>query len=278
MTTAIQIGYHAPCADGFAAAWVAWKKFGEQADYFPLQYGKPWPENMGGAEREVYLLDFSYPRDLLMDLKNRSRSLLVLDHHASAQRELEGLKFAQFDMERSGARMAWDHFFPGQTTPALVAYVEDRDLWRFRLPFSREVSAALSSYPMEFALWEKLAADLPRLQEEGVICLRVLQSLTERICARMRWVQLGEYRVPSANTPVLGSEVGERLLQAHPQAPFVACYFQQEDGKQVWGLRSRDGFDVSRVAARYGGGGHAQAAGFAVKPSQDPDWPASSVA
>lgn len=62
----------------------------------------------------------------------------------------------RFDMNKSGGRLAWEHFFPGKPSPWLVDYTEARDLWTFHLPFSKEVSAAIASYPMDFAVWNHL--------------------------------------------------------------------------------------------------------------------------
>jgi len=46
-----------------------------------------------------------------------------------------------------------------------------------------------------------------------------------------------------------------------PEAPFAGYYFDRKDARQ-FGFRSHNGFDVSAVCKRYGGGGHAAAAGF----------------
>ena len=97
--------FHANCNDGFGAAWVAHRKFGSDAKYQPVQYGDAPPRNVEG--REVYILDFSYKRDVLLALHEQAESLLVLDHHMTAKDDLEGLEFAQFDLERSGATIAW---------------------------------------------------------------------------------------------------------------------------------------------------------------------------
>ena len=60
------------------------------------------------------------------------------------------------------------------------------------------------------------------------------------------------------------SEHVGRLLEKNPDALFAAGYFQRADRKWQFSLRSREGFDVSEVAKKYGGGGHAPAAGFEV--------------
>lgn len=288
--------YHGNCPDGFAAATAAWLKLGDEAEYIPVSYGEPMPplETLG----KVFILDFSYPRAELLALAQRMERVVVLDHHATAQADLAGLDLPGeeseivFDMERSGAALAWE-FFHGDELPELVLYVEDRDLWRFRLPRSREVSCAVRSHPMEFDLWagwmEGGGAAMKELAGEGAACLRLMNQQVDAMARNHRWVLLNSDRwvqffsglapglpagklgssavwwcVPVANASVFFSEVGERLLQRHPEAPFAAYYFDRADGRQQWGLRSRPDFDCSVVARAFGGGGHRQASGFVI--------------
>jgi len=128
--------YHESCPDGAAAAWAAWRQFGSNAEYFPVNYGKPMPVMEDGAE--IYVLDFSYPRQQLIDLAKRSTLVTVLDHHATAEKDLAGLEMElrskmdnphkiHFDMTKSGAVLAWEHFFPDVPVPEILAYIQDRD-------------------------------------------------------------------------------------------------------------------------------------------------------
>jgi oligoribonuclease NrnB/cAMP/cGMP phosphodiesterase (DHH superfamily) len=160
--------YHGNCPDGFGAALAAWMKFGQDAEYIPVSYGKPMPA-MDSFSR-VYILDFSYKRQELIELKERMFAVRVLDHHHTAEQELKGLEFAQFDMTRSGAVMAWRHFHPDIHTPLFFSYLEDRDLWRFKLEKSREVSCALRSYPYVFQVWLNLVHEMELLKRRGRRC------------------------------------------------------------------------------------------------------------
>jgi len=250
--------YHAFCADGFGAAWAAWKRFGEGALYLPVQHGAPPPPIPAGSE--VYILDFSYPRAETEAIHARASSLRVIDHHRTAEEELRGLDFAHFDNEKSGAVLSWEFFHPGETVPDILRYVMDRDLWLHRLPRSREVFAGLSSYPMDFEVWSAL--DVAALAEEGKAILRYQRELVSLLCASARLEELAGYRVPVVNAPFLGTEVGEELLKRYPEARFVAIYFDRGDGKRQWSLRSREDFDVAVVARLFQNGGHRQAAGF----------------
>ncbi|HLE70380.1 MAG TPA: phosphoesterase [Vicinamibacteria bacterium] len=250
--------YHAFCADGFGAAWAAWKRLGDGASYVPVQHGVPPPPIPAGSE--VYILDFAYSRAETEAIHERASTLRVIDHHRTAEEELRGLDYAIFDNQKSGAVLSWEFFHPGEPVPEILRYVMDRDLWLHQLPRSREVFSGLSSYPMDFEVWSAL--DVERLAEEGTVSLRYQSELVGLVCASVRMETLAGYRVPVVNAPLLGSEVGEELLKRYPEAPFVAIYFDRGDGKRQWSLRSREDFDVAVVARLFQNGGHRQAAGF----------------
>jgi uncharacterized protein len=259
--------YHAACADGFGAAFAAWTVLKDSAVYIPVQYGQPYPPEIEGGVARLFILDFSYPRAVLGRLAECASEILVLDHHKTAREELEGLPFARFDLEKSGAVLAWEHFHPGEGVPMLLRYVQDRDLWRWELPASREFSARLAATPRAFDHWEYLLNvaenESARVQfcREGGAILLAQRVHVATLCDRAYWTEVDGHRVPCVNTPLFQSEVGEELCRRHPDAPFAAV-FSAGEGEEYWSLRARGGFDVSAVAKRLGGGGHPAAAGF----------------
>lgn len=269
--------YHAHCADGFGAAFAAWCALGDSAEYLPVQYGEPMPAIPDGSR--VFIVDFSYPdnaraREELCALRERCAELVVIDHHKTAQAALAGLPFAIFDLEKSGAVLAWEYFRnlpePGQCfgpAPELLEYVQDRDLWRWRLPGSHEVSAGLSLEPRTFARWQELASHtdnaIADLWERGKTVLQRDSGLIDSICAKAHVRHFPTVcEVIAVNTPVLQSEVCHQLLLRHPDQNVAAAYFDKDAKTRVWSLRSRPGYDCSFIAKARGGGGHAQACGF----------------
>lgn len=260
--------YHANCADGFAAALAVrlWLKKNNRlngSEFIAMQYGDDPPNTRG---RDVFIVDFSFPRKSLIKMFDRSESLTVIDHHKTAEAEIGDWEFAIFDMEKSGAMLTWEHLFP-EEPPKLFKYIEDRDLWHWELPHSKEVSAGLRSHPADFDLWETFLDDIAiaRLATDGDAILRYQNQQIESAMNRpiqMMW--LGGYYVPVMNNSNLISEIGNQLAEGFP---FAAQYFDTTDGVRVFSLRSvPGGEDVSEVAKRYGGGGHKHAAGFSVLP------------
>ncbi len=253
--------YHANCADGFGAAFAAWAALGDEAVYIPVQHGEPMPEIPDGAV--VYVVDFSYSREELLQLDERVMHLKVIDHHASAAERLEGLPFVIFCAEKSGAVLAWEYFHDDLPVPELLLYVQDRDLWRWRLPESREVSAALALQPFDFEVWAEL--EVGALRQDGRVAVKVVKSAAERQARKADWQEVAGVRVPVVNATCFISETCEEMMHLWPDAPFVASYFVKGNGDVVWSLRCGPEGDVRAVAESLGGGGHRQAAGFTVK-------------
>lgn len=255
--------YHGNCADGFTGAWVVRKAYGDTISFYPGVYMQDPPDCRG---RDVILVDFSYKRPIMEKIVSEARSVLVLDHHKTAAEDLKDLAgaFVVFDMKRSGARIAWDYFFPMQAAPPLLLVVEDRDLWKFSIPMAREIQAALFSYPYDFEIWDQLMSDdLDMLAAEGVAIERKhFKDIDELLGVVQRRMVIGGHNVPIANLPyIFVSDAAHKMAKGEP---FAGCYWDTPRGR-VFGLRSDDnGVDVSEIAKQYGGGGHMRAAGFTV--------------
>lgn len=275
--------YRNNCYDGVTAAWVAFKKFGfEGVRYIPFNYSDQ-PPNVKGED--VYIIDFSFKREIMKQLAYDANNLVCLDHHKTAEAALAGLSREvildcgkdieiEFDMNRSGAGMAWDYFFPYETRPDLVNYVEDSDLWRFKLSSSKQVNAFIQSWDIDLATWVSevgprlgetgTVSDLASIIREGESLLRIENKYVKSICANARLKRISDaYIGPYVETSILMSEVCDYLIKNYPgNYPFAFYSFKRKDGKIQYGLRSRSDFDVSVIAKQFGGGGHKNAAGF----------------
>lgn len=282
--------YHGNCADGFTAAWAVWKALGPQVEFVPGVYGEAPPDVTGA---DVIMVDFSYKRHVIEAIAVSARSILILDHHKTAEADLAGIPSplltwtdhiqeanwwepetygpyvrAIFEMDMSGAQLAWDFFHLDKPRPKLVDYVADRDLWRFDLPLSRAIAAWVFSHDYIFEVWDDLAAEVDdrngilRAGAEGqAIERKHHKDIRELLRVTRREMVIGGHRVPVANLPyTMASDAANAMAEA---APFAACYFDRPDAR-VFSLRSRgeDGADVAEIAASYGGGGHKNAAGF----------------
>lgn len=262
--------YHKNCNDGLAAAvavrqWLWDSQQMKGAKFQTVQYGDLAPEVSG---LDVVIVDFSFPRETLLAMKEKANSLVVIDHHQTAQEALAGLDWCIFDMSKSGAVLAWEYFHPGKPLPKLMEYVQDRDLWLWQMPFSEEVSAALRGYKPFLDVWAQFLDDtaVAKLVGEGAPVVAYQKRALEMALANEpAWAEVGGHMVPCLNATHLISELGNALLKKYPDAPFAVLYFDTAD-KRVFSLRSEDSrVDVAEVAKTYGGGGHRNAAGFSFE-------------
>ena len=268
--------YHGNCADGFSAAWCFWRKFKNDAEYHAGVYQQDPPDVTG---RDVYLVDFSYKRPVVEDMLTKAKSVTLIDHHKSAIEDLRPLfaqdswtgepkQLAHFtDLDRSGSTLAWDYLFPGEDRPLLLGHVEDRDLWRFKLPGTREIQAFVFSHEYTFEMWDTLMSadqvELLKMTAAGAAIERKHhKDIAELVGVCKRRMVIAGHDVPVASLPyTMGSDAGHLMAKGEK---FSACYWDTADGR-VFGLRSEEGgFDVSEIAKQYGGGGHVRAAGFKV--------------
>lgn len=252
--------------DGITAAWAVTTD--RKRDRFVCaNYGEAPPDVYG---QDVVIVDFSYPREKLLAMREQARTLLVYDHHKTAKEDLAGLPWCFFDESRSGAGLAWDAFH--ETRPRLVSYVEDRDLWKFTLPESRAINALInarvesqSCVLLAFAELDDLLRELDVTGDawwvtvdKGRVILQSVEAYVLRTAKQATVRRLFGFDVAVVNcSKAYMSEVLHELAN-----PVAMGWFQLADGSVACSLRGNGHVDVSRAARKMGGGGHPNAAGF----------------
>ena len=114
--------YHANYTDGFGAAFAAWLKLGDEAEYLPMEYNPSSHKHIFCHDREVYILDFSFPKPVMDAIFQHAKRVVWLDHHKTAfemwcktERNLymhgAGTNhLVCLDNNKSGALLAWEYF------------------------------------------------------------------------------------------------------------------------------------------------------------------------
>lgn len=264
--------YHANCPDGFGAAYAFWKKYSDDIEYAPISYDSG---SLGGLRaedlvgRKIWMADVSFSREETIEVQKNAEEFLLLDHHITAKDSLSDLDYCKFDIEHSGAVMAWNYCFPGKNIPKLLSYIEDRDLWKLELPDSKEILSAIDAVERTFPNWERLRAELDsksgyeKLCKSGSTILEYNSNLIKRIKEGAYYGVIKGYTVPMINIPFFRTEIVTDLAIGND---FAAGY-HYDGNKFIVSLRSDSegrGVDVSKIAQSFGGGGHKHAAGFVI--------------
>lgn len=269
--------YHGGCTDGFSAAWAAWKKFGNRAEYRPFLHHETPDARLRG--KTIYFLDIVYPETALRKIMRHNR-VVILDHHVTMRDLVRSVPEHRYAVNHSGAVLSWQYFHAGKSVPRLLQYVEDGDLWRHVLPKSRAALAFLILHDFSFAAWSVLAKKFehPKTFKEcvrsGEDILRYEEKMVRDLVADgAEKVRFEGYEVYAINSPVLHSELGNILAEKKP--PMAIIWRRQNRGWKV-SLRSVGNFNVSKIAEKYGGGGHKNASGFFVPGNKPLPWQAKN--
>lgn len=273
--------YHANCTDGLGAKYAAWKKFGDQAEYLPMKYDDAIPSFERSST--IYMVDYSRSRKEIIDLRaDGQHRVVIIDHHKTAKEELEGLGDVVFDMNKSGAVLAWEYFHPTVPVPKLLEFIQDRDLWNWKMQGTREILKALEMRDKDWdiAKWdgiqEEMNEDLNGFFGKGAT-ISLWEDIRIERATKKENIHFFEYlfkdsegkvkvfKVGMLNSTILPSEMGAKICETYP-VDFSITYYLDSNNKVNLSFRSKKGsnVDVSAIAKDLGGGGHPAASGAVI--------------
>jgi hypothetical protein len=265
----IVVIYHKNCPDGFAAAWAAWKKFGDAASYIAASYGDPIPDGIAG--KEVYVVDFSYDSVRLPELESKARRLVVLDHHKGAELHVKATKEHVFELSHSGAYLAWQYFHPGTKVPDFIEYLSDGDINIYTRPDARSLCAYICATPKDFESWSHVHEEMEdSTQRDKVIAKgKMLESYRDFILEpafnSIHFINLKGTILPAINCVFPMDEKSHLIHLVYKKYPPVAMSYRYDEGEWKCSLRSNGSFDCTVLAKQFGGSGHPGSSGFAIK-------------
>ncbi len=295
--------HHANCPDGFGAAWWLAKNLPlpdhRPAQIMPAAYTDDTAPFVEAArDRQVYIVDFCFPGDVLDEIVKVSVGLTVLDHHQTAQQYVDDsqlvtkypsigalwaddpsrMDVAVIDEDHSGVGLVVQYveqIRPVTSHPTFLDNLEDRDLWRFQLPDTRDVFAAVTAFDYTFENWNRLA-ELPHeeLRTMGRPINLYRDRLIRQVCEDAFPIVMGvDAEALCVSSPyAIGSDVAGELAK-RSKSGIGAYVILEPDGRVQVGLRSTpDGPDVAEIAEAFGGGGHKHASGLEVSSEQIQGW------
>ncbi|GAX79367.1 hypothetical protein CEUSTIGMA_g6809.t1 [Chlamydomonas eustigma] len=308
----VVVCYHYPCIDGIFSALAAHMHYKqrEQADvrFFPLtvyiQHSVDELQLQGSET--VFMCDFTGPDGFLIDVAAKARRVIVLDHHKTAIEAFSKMHIPSnvelhFDLERSGATLALDYFKPNVTPDLRRAFqfVEDGDLWTWKLPGSEDFYAGIRGLELEFdvgknpSIYDQLQGLIVevliergsalRCEEDAIIAATAQTAFTVQLGGALGlergWGsclavqidnQLGKYR----------SRIGNELAKTSSSMGLkgIGIIAYREDGMthsdQVKvSLRGvGEDIDTTCISQAYGGGGHRLASSCILPEKEFQTW------
>lgn len=280
--------YHNPCNDGAVALWCA-NYYSPIEEKIPCQAGTN-PQNLVPDNKNILFVDLCPSFDYLFKICKYAKKIVVLDHHKTTLDEWKKFKekcpsnlTIQLDMERSGCQMSWDYFFQSPR-PWFVDYVADRDLWAWKLPYSREINQYFFEYnTLEHTKLNEITQLIEWTPEqknsiivEGSSLLKYqkkqLDLASKRAIEAEMFVNNFKYKLwlgttTTADRSDLGNVLANKLLSSGNLPNFSAVWVYEPKTNDWWiSLRGhKNSPDLSVIAKVFGGGGHPKASGFTIR-------------
>lgn len=273
--------YHKNCHDGFGAAfsvhyWFKQNKIDRLSEikFIPVTHGHKINETFI-KDKNVLICDFCYDKTTISMLEKCAKSLLIIDHHKTSERILEKFEanIKIFDLNHSGAYLTWKYFFEDE--PILfIRYIEDRDIWGKKYIESEYFNIVLNKTPYEFSEYEKYV-DENKLNEEIYGGKNIYENdminvvaLAKNSTLMVTNIKEEYYFVVYVNSGCYQSDLGSYLVgKLFPLADLAAVYYYNATTDTThYSLRSLENkTDCSRIAEKFGGGGHPCASGIMLK-------------
>lgn len=277
MNKNIIVIYHADCPDGFAGAFAAWKKFGNKAEYFPVGHGDDVPANL--KNKEIYIVDFSLPKENLVELIKNNKRVTGIDHHESVENETKLTYKYSYSNKSSGAVLAWKYFHPGKPVPKMFKYIEKIDLGKYEDKSAKAAGVLIESFGFDFKKWDKLIDDfnspksLKLRIEQGKIILAYENTLINDIIKSAELVKFSGHKAYAVNLPKLPINFKSKIALALMEKEVPVVVLWRNKGKIVTvSLRSQKNVNTLKIAQKYGGGGHQQSSGFSLPADKPLPW------
>ncbi|XP_021756237.1 uncharacterized protein LOC110721407 [Chenopodium quinoa] len=316
--------YHYPCPDGTFAALAAHLYFSATSSpvqFFPNTVYSPIKADQLPLQEigDVYLLDFVGPSGFVADLSSKVEKVIILDHHKTALQTLGGETSLGenvtkvLDMERSGATIAYDYFKQklsegnGGSHESVLAefnrmrklfeYIEDGDLWKWRLENSKAFSSGLKDQNLEFdfqknpsVFQQLLSLNLESVINQGIISLDHKQKLITDALEQSFTINLGGGVFGHCLAVMADEALSELRSELGNQ---LACKSQDQNLRGIGAivykvpklgndqmfkisLRSVKSEDTTPISEKYGGGGHRNASSFLLRLADFEAWKMNS--
>jgi hypothetical protein len=269
----MHILYHGNCPDGFGAALSAWIKYGDNAIYTPVFHNEKPPQIQS---KEVIMIDFCYPLDVMESIARQAESFTIIDHHAGISHVIEKIESlpnvkAVCDLNHSGAYLAWEYFHPGIEVPKLLKFIEDRDCHFNKMENAQAALMWIDTQPFVFSLWKAFANFTDEVWDKIVSynqpMVKKFNSMAMKAAKQSVKTTLGGY--PAAfcfGTEETASDIALNLAEMVSGVGIV--FVLQSSGSIKASLRTKEDINLIPIAQKLGGNGHPYAAAFPCSPEK----------
>lgn len=264
--------FHSDDLDGWSSSAIVNKKHKNDDIEF---YGYNYEDDIKLVKGYdiVYMVDCSTTSENMKFLINNNKKFVWIDHHEKKiwqviediNDDILGLR--DKTNQHSACVLTWKYLYKNKPVPTILKYIEDVDLWKWEMKNTDEITTSLDlDCKTERDMLEKYLDNdvwnsvINIIIENGIKYINMRKQQIKQIMKNVVFVSWEGFRTAVVNTPIHKSHTGDAILKKYMNINIVLIWSYNKDTVSC-SLRSSD-VDVSKIADKYGGGGHRLASGF----------------
>ncbi len=282
--------FHSRDLDGWSSAAIVKRKYPD-VKLIGYDYGQPIPWDEITPGEPVIMVDVSFPMKDMSGLAVISgHQFTWIDHHITAINDFENYKDIDLDsitpvLENgiSACEGTWKYLFPDERMPIAIELLGIYDTWRnadrkkwevWVMPFQYGMRLRCNSpesFPIhlldhkttEIGMREQ-QDEILRINQDGIAVLAYQSHINITTCKKSAFeCQFEGLRAIAMNSSVFNSDIFKSVYD--PEKHDVMMPFQFNGKEWVISMYTTKDIDLSVIAKKHGGGGHAKACGMQVK-------------
>ena len=265
--------YHIADHDGKGSGAVVKSVFPE-IELLGLNHDMEIPYDLIEKHEKVVVCDFALPVEYMFKL-SETIDFTWIDHHASVidkyEEELAKGRNPIKGLRRVGQaaiELCWEYFYPNRDVPLGITLLAKNDLFDLSDPRVRPFEFAMQSFGVNTPsdeIWTELfenRLDIEEMIQDGQRILGWINVRNYRLVRSMAFEsEIDGYKCICANMPQGYSSFYDSVENRDSYDVMINFYMNKN---QKWNLSfysSKKNVDVSKIAEKFGGGGHRGAAG-----------------
>lgn len=268
--------YHKSDLDGQCSGAIVKKKY-PGCEMIGVNYNDKLDLSIIEAGEPVFVVDFCFSADEMLDLYGKAGIVFWIDHHVSAIEKMKVLDntFPGYrEVGKAGCELTWEYLFSSTSMPKAVKLLGRYDVWDhkdldvllFQYGMREMDDTTPSSIIWDFLLDPKTDKDIINNAIYTGETIMSYEAKQNKMYAKgMAYENIFEgYRAIIINKAYSNSKIFDSVYD--PEKHDIMVLFGVKPDEVKYTLFSdKPEIDVSKIAVKYGGGGHAGAAGFYLK-------------
>lgn len=264
--------YHITDHDGKGSAAIVRSVYPE-IEFLGLNHDMEIPCEMIEQHDKIIICDFCLPMDYMYKL-NAQKDLIWIDHHISCIKEYEERREKGAPeikgLRRDGTAaiiLSWEYFYPQKPLPLSIKLLGMNDVYDLSddrvMPFEYAMQSVGVNRPTD-EIWNEVineTINIEEMVEKGKSILSYIRAKNYRLVRGISFTsEYKGHRCICANMPQ-GQSMFFDSLEHLDRFDFMVIFFMNKHNCWNLSFYSYKNFDVSKIAAEFGGGGHFHAAG-----------------